>query len=167
MTNIYLIGMMGSGKTETGRVLAVTLGYGFVDLDAEIVKKEGRPISDIFAQSGEPYFRDAETRVLKEFSAKKKHVFAAGGGIILRNENIKRMKETGKVVLLKTSAKTLWQRIQYATDRPLLNKPDPFGTLKQILADRESLYEEACHFSVVTDGKLAEDVAREIQELLF
>lgn len=164
--NIYLIGMMGSGKSATGKALAEILDYDFTDLDAEIEKKEERTIAGIFAQDGEPYFRNTEASVLEEFSKKKEHVFATGGGIILRDENVRRMKKTGKVFLLKTSAKTLWQRLQYATNRPLLHKPDPFGALQQILADRESLYEQACHFSVVTDGKLADDVAREIQEIL-
>ena len=166
MNNIYLIGMMGSGKSVTGKALAGMMGRSFVDLDSEIVKKENRTIADIFAKDGEAYFRNVETAVLKEFSRKKEFVFAAGGGIVLREENVKRMKETGKVVLLKASAKTLWQRLRFSTDRPLLNKPDPLGAIEQILADRETFYEKACDFAVETDGKLAEDVALEIQENL-
>ena len=158
--------MMGSGKTSTGNALAAMLGFTFVDLDAEIEKKEKQSIPAIFAQKGEPYFRNVETVVLKEFSKRRNHVFATGGGIVLRKENVQCMRETGKVILLKTSAKTLWQRVQYTTDRPLLNKPDPFGTLQQILADRESFYDTACHFAVATDGKLADDVAHEIREIL-
>jgi shikimate kinase len=164
--NIYLIGMMGSGKSVTGEALASDLGWAFVDLDTEIEKKENRSIADIFARDGEAYFRGVETAVLKELSGRKKHVFATGGGIILREENVRQMRETGRIILLQASAKTLWRRLQYATNRPLLNKPDPYGTLVQILADRESLYEKACYFSVMTDGKLAEDVAREIREIL-
>ena len=162
--NIYLIGMMGSGKTETGKVLAELLGDAFVDLDAEIQTKEKRSISEIFAGSGEPYFRDVESLVLEHFSKQGGQVIATGGGIVLREENVRRMKKTGKVVLLKASAESLWQRVQYSKDRPLLNKPDPFGALRQILSDREIFYEKANHFSVLTDGKTAEDVAGEIQE---
>lgn len=164
--NIYLIGMMGSGKTVTGKALAALLDYTFVDLDAEIQAREGRSIPEIFAGSGEPYFRDAESSVLEDFSKRSGQVIATGGGIVLREDNVRRMKATGKVALLKASAESLWQRVRYSKDRPLLNKPDPFGALRQILNDREALYEKACHFSVTTDGKIAEDVAAEILKIL-
>lgn len=166
MANIYLIGMMGSGKTVTGKALAGLLDYVFTDLDAEIQAKDGRSIPEIFAGSGEPYFRDIESSVLEEVSKQNRRVVATGGGIILRDGNVRRMQESGKVVLLKASAESLWQRVRYSKDRPLLNKPDPFGALKQILSDREGFYEKACHFSVLTDGKIAEDVAGEVQEML-
>jgi len=164
--NIYLIGMMGSGKTVTGKVLADLLGDAFVDLDAEIQTKEGRSISEIFAGSGELYFRDVESSILEHFSKQDGQVIATGGGIVLSEENVRRMKKTGKVVLLKASAESLWQRVQYSKDRPLLNSPDPFGSLQQILGDRGTFYENACHFSVLTDGKIYEDVASEIREML-
>jgi len=165
-SNIYLIGMMGSGKTVTGKALAGFLDFTFVDLDAEIEAREGKPIAEIFAGSGEPYFRDVEASVLADFSKQDRQVIATGGGIVLREENVRRMKMTGKVVLLKATAESLWQRVRYSKDRPLLNRPDPFGALKQILGDREGFYEKACHFSVLTDGKIADDVANEIQEML-
>ena len=164
--NIYLIGMMGSGKTVTGKALAGLLDCAFVDLDAEIQAKEGRSIPEIFAGSGEPYFRDVESSVLEHFSRQNGQVIATGGGIVLRGENVQLMKKTGDVVWLKASAESLWQRVQYSKDRPLLNKPDPFGTLRQILNDRVRLYENACHSFVLTDGKIGEDVASEIKEML-
>jgi len=164
--NIYLIGMMGSGKTVTGKALADRLNYKFVDLDGEIQAKEGRSIPEIFDGSGETYFRDVESSVLEHFSKQSKQVIATGGGIVLREENVRRMKITGKVVLLKATAESLWQRVRYSKERPLLNKPNPFGALKQILNDRESFYDKACHFSVLTDGKIAEDVASDIHEML-
>ncbi|MFH1208194.1 MAG: shikimate kinase [Candidatus Omnitrophota bacterium] len=164
--NIYLIGMMGSGKTVTGKALAERLGYAFVDLDVEIQAKEGRSIPEIFAGFGEPYFRNAESSVLEHFSKQAKQVIATGGGIVLREENVRRMKETGKVVRLDASVESLWQRVRYSKDRPLLNKPDPLGALRQILSDRGAFYEKASHFSVLTDGKRAEDVANEILKML-
>lgn len=157
---------MGSGKTVTGKALAGFLDYDFVDLDAEIQKREGRSIPEIFESSGEPYFRRVETEVLEQASKKKYQVIATGGGIVLREENVRCLKMTGTVVLLKASAQSLWQRVRYSKDRPLLNKPDPFGTLEQILNDRADFYEKACHFSVPTDGKIADDVASEIREML-
>ena len=164
--NIYLIGMMGSGKTVTGKALAGFLDYEFVDLDAEIQRRDGRPIPEIFEASGEAYFRDIESSALERVSKKKYQVIATGGGIVLHEENVRRMKMTGKVVLLQASAQSLWQRVRYSKDRPLLNRPDPFGALEQILNDRAGFYEKACHFSVATDGKIADDVAGEIQEML-
>lgn len=165
-SNIFLIGMMGSGKSETGRELASLLNYNFADLDAEIEKKEKKTIPEIFAQFGEAHFRDLESSMLKDFAAKKGCVFATGGGIILREENVRCMKATGMVILLTASAETLWQRLRYAKDRPLLNKPDPFGALTQILSDREAIYQKACDVSVSTDGKLAEDVVQDILKIL-
>lgn len=164
--NIYLIGMMGSGKTVTGKALADLIDYTFVDLDAEIQAQEGRSIPEIFAGSGELYFRDVESSILGNFSKQERQVVAPGGGIVLREENVHCMKKTGTVVLLKASAESLWQRVRYSRDRPLLHKPDPFGTLRQILNDREGLYENACHFSVHTDGKIADDVANEIRKIV-
>jgi shikimate kinase len=161
-----LIGMMGSGKTVTGKALAERLGYAFVDLDAEIQAKEGRSIPEIFAGSGEPYFRGVESSVLEHFSKKTRQVIATGGGIVLREENVRRMQETGTVVRLDASAESLWQRVRYSKDRPLLDKPDPLGTLRQILSDRGAFYEKASHFSVQTDGKIAENVANEILKML-
>lgn len=158
--------MMGSGKSVTGKALAGLLDDAFVDLDAAIEAREGRSISEIFASSGEPYFREIETATLEYFSRQDRQVVATGGGIVMREDNVRRMRKTGKVVLLKATAESLWQRVRYAKDRPLLNKPDPFGALRQILSDRESFYENACHFSVLTDGKIADDVASEIQEML-
>ena len=165
-SNVYLIGMMGSGKTVTGKALASLLGDTFVDLDAAIEARAGQSISEIFAGSGESHFREIETSVLEHFSKQSKQVIATGGGIVLREENVRCMKGSGQVVLLKASAETLWQRVRYSKDRPLLNKPDPFGALKQILCDREGFYEKACHFSVLTDGKIADDVASEVQQMV-
>ncbi|MFA5159182.1 MAG: shikimate kinase [Candidatus Omnitrophota bacterium] len=164
--NVYLIGMMGSGKTVTGKVLADLLSYVFVDLDAEIQAREERSIPEIFAGSGETYFRDVESSVLEYFSKQNGQVIATGGGIVLCEENVQCMKKTGKVVLLKASAESLWQRVRYSKDRPLLDKPDPFGALRKILSNRGIFYEKASHFSVLTDGKIAGDVAVEIQEML-
>jgi len=156
--------MMGSGKTMTGKALAAQLGYAFVDLDAEIQTKEGCSIAEIFAQKGEPYFREVESSVLKDFSKKARQVIATGGGIALREANVQLIRETGTPCLLQASAKSLWERVRYSKDRPLLNKPNPYEALKQILKDRKNSYEKACFFSVQTDGKTAEDVASEIQE---
>ena len=158
--------MMGSGKSATGKVLASFLGCEFADMDTEIEKREKRTISEIFATAGETYFRYVESEVLRDLCQRENHVFATGGGIILNEENVLCMRKSGMILLLKASAETLWQRLRYSKDRPLLSKPDPFGALQQILNDREELYQKACDLSVSTDGKIAEDVATEIRDIL-
>lgn len=164
--NIYLLGMMGSGKSVTGKALAAMLGYEFTDLDAEIEKKEGRKIARIFEENGEPYFRDVETAVLKEFSAVPNRVFATGGGIVLKDENIEIMKSTGRGIFLETSLSVLWERVRQSKDRPLLNTPDPKGTLERIMENREYRYTKASDLSVLTDGLSPQQVAKQIAELL-
>ena len=100
MNNIYLVGFMGTGKTAVGKELAKKKKLQFVDLDELIELREKRVISDIFAKNGEPYFRKAEKRVLKEVSKEKKFMVACGGGIVLDKGNIKIMKETGIIICL-------------------------------------------------------------------
>lgn len=163
MPNLYLTGMMGAGKSVTGKALAALMGCGFIDLDSEIEKEEGRPIAAIFSSEGEKYFRDVETCVLKEFSLKKRQVFSTGGGIVLRDENVECMRMTGKVVFLEASLPVLWERVCQNKNRPLLDTPDPRGSLGRILEERGARYRATCDFSVMTDGLSPESVARKIK----
>lgn len=162
MSNIYLIGMMGSGKTSTGKALAESLGYAFIDLDEALEKKLGRTISEIFKTNGEPFFRGEETRVLEDVSKQGPAVMATGGGIVLRPENVERMKKSGRVIYLKTSLDWLWKRVQKESNRPLLKVEDPRAALEKILNDRRDLYEKAGDLVVMTDGKTPDEVAEEI-----
>ena len=166
MSNIYLVGMMGSGKSVTGKRLAPMLGSEFVDLDNWIEKRTGRPIREIFEKEGEPYFREQEAALLKEASGTGPRVVATGGGAVLRPENVERMRETGKVVYLEASLETLWKRVKEKNDRPLLKNGEPKQALARILGEREALYKTTCDFRVNTDGQKAERVAREIFEIL-
>ena len=161
-----MIGMMGSGKSVTGKKLAALLGAGFVDLDEWIEDRTRRTIVDLFEKEGEDFFRAQETAVLKEAAASGPRVVATGGGSVLRAENVERMKKTGRVIYLETSPDVLWQRVKEKKDRPLLKHPNPREKLAQILAERGCLYERACDFRVGTDGRTAEAVAAEIFELL-
>lgn len=165
MPNIYLTGMMGSGKSVTGKRLAAKLGYGFVDLDEMVEKKSGKSISQIFSEKGEEAFRDLESLVLKEASKSELKVVATGGGVILRQRNVELMKVTGKIIFLETSPEILWQRVKDKKDRPLL-KGQPKETLMEIYAYRQPVYEGGCDFKVLTDGKTAGAVADEIFEKL-
>lgn len=161
-SNIYLIGMMGSGKTVTGRRLATMLGMDFVDLDQMIEQKTGRSISELFEKESEAYFRDQESVLLKEVSSIGSRVVATGGGAVLQPENVECMRRTGKIVFLKTSLEDLWPRVKDKKDRPLLGKGNPREALAKIYASRAPLYEKAYDFEVNTDGQKAEAVARKI-----
>jgi len=164
MKPIFLTGMMGSGKTFTGRVLADLLSCQLVDLDEEIVNREGRSINDIFSTDGEDYFRRVEGEVLLAH-AETGEVVATGGGIVLDKRNRALMKERGIVVYLKSSVPVLYERLKLKTDRPLLKVDDPQGTLSAILDVREDFYSEATMI-IDTDGKTPEAVAKEIEKEL-
>ncbi len=166
MDNIYLVGMMGSGKSVTGKKLAEILGFSFVDLDERIQQKTGRTINDIFQNDGEVSFRDQEHEALKETAAADKQVVATGGGTVLRPENILLMAKTGKNIFLETSLEVLWDRVKHKKDRPLLKGGNPFESLKKIFTERESVYKKSADLSVNTDGLTAEAAAQKILEKL-
>ncbi len=166
MPNIYLIGMMGSGKSVTGKRLANKLGYGFTDLDERVQQAAGKTISQIFSEQGEASFRDLESRVLKDAAAVEARVVATGGGSILRRANVELMKATGKIIFLQTSPEVLWRRVRDKKDRPLLKDGKPEEKLLEIYAYRQPIYEGACDAKVNTDGKTAQTVADEINEIL-
>ena len=164
--NIYLTGMMGSGKSVTGKRLAAKLGYGFLDLDSLIQKRSGKTINQIFSDQGEEVFRDLEAKALKEASSLDMRVVATGGGTILRPVNVELMKATGKIIFLEASTEVLWSRVKENKDRPLLRGNEPRETLLKIYAYRHPLYEGSCQFKVNTDGKTAGSVAEDIFETL-
>lgn len=166
MKNLYLVGMMGSGKSSTGEALASELALPFVDLDEEIVRKLGMSINDIFATRGEPYFRKVEKDELRLFAKKREQVIATGGGAVLDPENAALMKQTGLVIYLRTTLEVLWQRVQRKSDRPLLKTANPLDVFGRLFAERKGIYESIHDYSVNTEFKTPAQVAREILELL-
>ncbi len=166
MSNLYLVGMMGSGKSVTGKKLALLLGYGFVDLDQWIEEKHRRSITEIFEKEGEDFFRAEEAALLAEACGAGPRVVATGGGTVLRPENIERMRATGKIIFLETSLDLLWDRVKSKKDRPLLKGQNPQAHLAWIFEVRRPVYEKNCDFRVNTDGQSAETVARKILEEL-
>jgi len=167
MKNVYLVGMMGSGKTTTGKALAKMLGVRFVDLDEQIVERVGRSINDIFKMEGELYFRNVESELLLQVSKDSNQIVATGGGIVINPSNSARMKSTGLVVYLKTGLDALWQRVKAKTDRPLLSTSDPRKALEGLHSERTPLYEENSDQTFLTDGKSPEAVALEIYRKSF
>lgn len=141
-TNLYLIGMMGSGKTTIGRLLAMQLKYKFIDTDVIIEKLTQKSISQIFAESGEAAFRDIETQVLGRVAAETRTAIATGGGIVLQRQNWSYLHH-GVIVWLDVSVEQLLKRLKGNTSRPLLQDPDPQQKLQQLLEQRQPLYASA------------------------
>jgi shikimate kinase len=140
--NIYLIGMMGCGKSTIGQILAQQVGYGFLDTDTLIERLTKQSINEIFATVGEEEFRSIESQVLSEVSAYTRLVVSTGGGIVLRQANWGSLRQ-GVIVWLDVSCDVLWQRLVSDQTRPLLQAPDPQAKLREILDSRRARYAEA------------------------
>ena len=151
--NIILIGYMGSGKSTIGEKTARSLQVEFLDTDVLIEQQEGITISELFAQKGEDSFRQRETEVLHYLKNEKKNmVLATGGGLPMREENAKLLKELGVVVYLKASTNTLTERLQGDTTRPLLREGELHKKIETMLAIRNPVYEKVADIIVETDA---------------
>ena len=163
--SIYLVGMMGSGKTSTGRPLAERLGYGFVDADAVIEQAAGCSIPDIFDRDGEAGFRSLESQVLSAISQRHSLVVATGGGVVTQPENWG-LLHSGIVIWLDVVPDQLLQRLNADTTvRPLLQTADPEAALNALLNERRPLYAEA-DLTVVINDETPEAVAEGILQLV-
>jgi len=138
--NIFLVGLMGSGKTTIGKILSRNRGLAFYDSDHEIVARCGVSIPTIFEIEGESGFRRRETCVIDELSQLQGIVLATGGGAILAPENRAALKERGTVVYLRCQPQELFMRTRHDKNRPLLQTDDPLGKLKELYAVRHALY---------------------------
>ncbi len=163
MDNVILIGFMGSGKSTIGVRLSYKMKMPFIDTDKYIENKLKRTISEIFAESGEGFFRNLETDVLKELlQDKAKYIISVGGGLPVREENRKLLKELGTVIYLKASADELYERLKGDTERPLLQCENPKQKIEDLLNSREAFYADAAHMIVEEDGKDIDTVIEEI-----
>ena len=158
---ITLTGFMGSGKSTVGRLLADSLGCPFLDLDDLIVKKAGKSIPDIFAQDGEPAFRQLEARLLRqtvEKYAETTAVLALGGGAVMTPASASLLHDKTVCIYLRATLDTLLQRLAGETaGRPLAD-----DAMASRLAEREPIYEETAHVIIDTDGLSPDEVADEI-----
>ena len=161
-----MTGYMGSGKTTVGRNVAKLMNYTFVDTDEMIVEQQNRSINEIFATDGEQTFRDMETALLQKLIADKKEhlVISTGGGMPLRAENRQLLSRLGKVVYLKASPKTIYNRIKGDTTRPLLQCENPMKRIEEMITAREPLYEEGALIIVDVNEQRQSDTASEIIE---
>ena len=148
--NVYLVGLMGAGKTTLGRSLARRLALDFVDSDREIEARTGVSIPTIFEIEGEEGFRRREAAVIEELSRLSGQVVATGGGAVLRAENRANIKASGYVVYLNVPPQILWERTRHDRNRPLLRVPDPLARLNELFTQRDPYYREVA--DLVVDG---------------
>ena len=157
--NIYLIGMMGTGKSTLGKTLSKNMQKPFIDLDSEIEKTGGSSVSEIFDRDGEERFREMETEQLKQYS---ESVVACGGGIVLKLENRHFIKENGIAILLTASMGELSKRLSDSDNRPLLTNDITEEALTKLWLERQLDYLNTADFTTETGGKNPEELSEEI-----
>ncbi|MBC7542355.1 MAG: 3-dehydroquinate synthase [Candidatus Sericytochromatia bacterium] len=157
-SNLVLTGFMGAGKSTTGKALATALGRPFFDVDAHVERLSGRTIAQIFASDGEAAFRDLESAVIREVTARQGQVIATGGGALLRPDNVQALCATGVLIHLDASLDTVQARIGPATHRPLANDP---GGLARLATTRKAVYAQV-PWQVQTDGRTVGQVVQAI-----
>jgi shikimate kinase len=161
--NIYLIGMMGCGKSTVGQMLASKVGYRFLDTDHLVEQVSQQSVASIFAMAGEEEFRVIESKVLSEVSAYTRLIVATGGGLVMRQENWGHLRQ-GLIVWIDVPAALLWERLAQDRSRPLLQSADPQVTLREILATRQPRYAQADLRIVVSANQSPAEVANNILE---
>lgn len=169
-TTICLIGYRGTGKSTVARELATCLGYDAVDADEELERRAGKSIAEVFADDGEPAFRDLESEVVAELCAHPRTVIALGGGAVLRGANRTAICAAGPVVWLRAGVDEIIRRVAAdattASRRPQLTSAGGRAEIEALLAQRTPLYEACATFVIDTDGKSPAQIADEIVKQL-
>ena len=163
MSNIVLVGFMGTGKTSVGQRLAQKLNRSYIDTDDVIERDNEMIIADIFREHGESYFRRLESDAVRKVSDLDNHVISTGGGVVLRQENLKMLKRNGMVFSLAATPEEIWKRVGHETHRPLLQGPQPLDRIRKMLAARAPFYARA-DCTIHTTGLSIEAVADQIIE---
>lgn len=162
--NVFLTGFMGTGKSAVARELNRRYGMKSLEMDACIARRQGMSITGIFKKYGEQYFRDLESALLEELKSNMGMVVSCGGGVVLRSENVKCMKESGTIVLLTASAETIYDRVKGNRDRPILNENMSVEYIRELMEKRREWYELAADITIETDRKTILQVCEEIAE---
>jgi shikimate kinase len=153
---------MGVGKTTIGSQLARLLKYEFIDSDTEIESRTGASISLIFDVEGEPGFRTREARMIEELTEREHIVLSTGGGSVLDEKSRQYLRSRGYVVYLKASVDILYERLKKTRNRPLMETDDKRAVIDKLMQEREPLYMAVADLVITTDGRSAQEVAREI-----
>lgn len=160
--NIFLIGFMGAGKSTIARNLQRSLNFPLVEMDERIVREQGMSINEIFEKYGEAHFRQIESDLILTIGHENASIVSSGGGVVVRPQNVENMKKSGKIVFLKATPKTIYERVKNSTDRPILNGHMNVEYIAQLMEKRRALYEGAADITIETDGKTKEEICSEI-----
>lgn len=163
---IFLVGMMGAGKTSVGKLLAQHLAKRFVDSDQVMESRTGVRIPVIFEIEGEEGFRAREAAIIDELTREADIVLATGGGAVLRPENRAVLHDRGTVVYLRAGVEELWHRTRHDRNRPLLQTSDPRRRLSELLAARDPLYQEVAHVTIDTSTQSLKALVARLEGLL-
>lgn len=161
--NIFLVGLMGAGKTSMGKLLSRRLGKTFYDSDYEIERATGVKVAVIFEIEGEAGFRSREAKTLAELVRRKDIVLATGGGAVISADNRKLLAGNGVVVYLRAAAADLWRRTRHDKNRPLLKAADPLARLQQLYDERDPFYREVADIIVDTGDQSLGSLARKLE----
>ena len=164
--NIFLVGMMGAGKTTVGKLLAHLLGKSFIDSDEEIQHRTGVTIPHIFDVEGEAGFRQREANAIQELVKLDNIVLATGGGVVLSEQNRDALRYNGIVVYLKSTAHDLWHHTRHDRNRPLLQTADPRARLKDLHEQRDPLYTEVADLVMPTGKQSVHSLVLQLQQEL-
>jgi shikimate kinase len=143
IVNLALIGFMGTGKSSVGHLVADQLRFEFVDTDHLLETRAGKTITEIFAQNGEPAFRELECRLVEELASRTCTVISTGGGLPVNPANLNSLKQHALVVCLWSSPEKIFERVREQPHRPLLQDPNPLAKIRFLLAAREPFYKQA------------------------
>ena len=164
--NLFLVGLMGAGKTTVGKLLAKHLDKLFIDSDHEIERRTGVKVHLIFELEGEAGFRARETAVIDELTQQENIVLATGGGAILYAENREALHNRGTVIYLRANVEDLWRRTRHDKNRPLLQTENPRARLQQLLNQRDPLYSETAHVVIDTVEQNVQKLVRQLEKEL-
>jgi shikimate kinase len=164
--NIFLVGMMGAGKTTVARLIAARLNRPFIDSDIELEARCGVKVPVIFEIEGEEGFRAREASILDELTARSGIVLATGGGAVLRPENRERLAARGVVIYLRAQPRDLYMRTRHDKNRPLLATPDPQKRLEELYEQRDPLYREVADLVVDTGRQGVQVLVKQILSIL-
>ena len=164
--NLVLIGYRGTGKSTIGSILARRLKMQYVSTDAEVVRRAGMSIPEIVEKFGWQGFRDMESDVTRDLARRDDLVIDTGGGVVERSENVRELRDHGRLFLLTASVETIVARIQVGTERPALTQGKSFTEeVSEVLEKRTPIYRSVAHHVVDTEGASPRQVAEEIVEL--
>lgn len=164
--NLFLVGLMGAGKTTVGKLLAKHLNKQFIDSDHEIEKRTGVKVNVIFELEGEDGFRMREEAVVDELTRQQGIVLATGGGVVLRESNRLALRGRGTVIYLRANVEDLWRRTRHDRNRPLLQTENPRSRLQELLIQRDPLYLDTAHLIMDTGEQNVQKLVRQLEQQL-